>query len=206
MEQKKHELQCRCGEVRGYILSPKPGCRVICYCQDCQAFAHYLNRADELLDTAGGSDVVQTSPRQIVFTQGQGSIACMRLTEQGLLRWYTRCCNTPLGNTPANYKVAFVGLSRACLVGDDTAVTDAFGSVCLRANGESAKGPVPANSPRMLLGLFYLCRLLLSGRVLGRYRQTPFFHADTGLPTVAPKVLTDEELKAVNIRRENWKS
>jgi hypothetical protein len=36
----------------------------------------------------------------------------MRLSDKGLLRWYARCCNTPIANTPANYKASFAGIAK----------------------------------------------------------------------------------------------
>ena len=60
------EFRCRCGEVRGFVAdaSPRTVNRVVCYCDDCQAFAHRLGRAD-LLDAHGGSDVVQVAPASL---------------------------------------------------------------------------------------------------------------------------------------------
>ena len=71
---------------------------MLCYCSDCQAYLHYLDRAD-LLDAHGGSDVVQVAPSSLTFTQGEQHIKGLRLTETGLYRWYAGCCHTPLGNT-----------------------------------------------------------------------------------------------------------
>src|ERR1700761_995518 len=104
------EVRCRCGEVRGVAAdaSPRTVNRVLCYCDDCQAYAHHLGRAD-LLDGKGGSDIVQMAPAAISFTKGKDRIAGLRLTEKGLYRWYATCCNTPVGNTmsPA---LPFVGI------------------------------------------------------------------------------------------------
>ena len=105
-----HPLQCRCGTLKGSVESPKSGNRVICYCNDCQAFAYCLGRADDVLDERGGSDVIQILPKNITFTQGVEALACMRLTDKGLLRWYASCCNTPIGNTLATPKMSFIGL------------------------------------------------------------------------------------------------
>jgi Family of unknown function (DUF6151) len=95
------EVRCRCGEVRGIVTDPSPQTvnRVICYCDDCQAYAHQLGRAD-LLNAKGGSDIIQLAPAALSFTKGQDRIAGLRLTPKGLYRWYTRCCNTPVG-TPS---------------------------------------------------------------------------------------------------------
>jgi hypothetical protein len=104
------ELRCRCGEVQGHVAdaSPQTVNRVVCYCDDCQAYAHHLGRR-ELLDAQGGSDIVQVAPASLTFDRGAEQIVGLRLTPKGLYRWYARCCKTPLGNTlgPA---VPFVGI------------------------------------------------------------------------------------------------
>ena len=104
------ELRCRCGEVRAVVTNPSPRTvnRVICYCDDCQAYAHRLGRAD-LLDSHGGTDIVQVAPASLAFVQGQDKIAGLRLSPKGLYRWYARCCNTPVGNT-VSPAIPFVGL------------------------------------------------------------------------------------------------
>lgn len=43
--------------------------------------------------------------------QAAENLACLRLTDKGLLRWYSTCCQTPIGNTSANWKISFVGQS-----------------------------------------------------------------------------------------------
>src|SRR3954453_17840284 len=79
------QLRCRCGEVRAQVTgaSPRTVNRVVCYCDDCQAFAHRLGRAD-LLNSQGGSDIVQVAPASLTFVQGQHRIVGMRLTPKGL--------------------------------------------------------------------------------------------------------------------------
>ena len=107
---KNATLQCRCGEVRGVVtdVSPNTVNRVVCYCDDCQAFLHHLGRAD-LLDAHGGSDIVQIAPASLSFVHGKERIVGLRLTPKGLYRWYASCCKTPLGNAvgPA---IPFVGI------------------------------------------------------------------------------------------------
>jgi hypothetical protein len=104
------ELRCRCGEARGLVtdLSPRTVNRIVCYCEDCQAFAHQLGRAD-LLNAKGGSDIIQVAPATVSFTQGAHRIVGLRLTPKGLYRWHASCCNTPIGSTmgPA---LPFVGI------------------------------------------------------------------------------------------------
>src|SRR5262252_7536621 len=94
------ELECRCGKVKGRVTgaSPEAANRVVCYCDDCQAFLHYLGRAD-LLDPHGGSDIVQVAPSSLSFERGSEQVVGMRLSPKGMYRWYAACCKTPLGNT-----------------------------------------------------------------------------------------------------------
>ena len=102
-----HPIQCRCGTLKGYVDRLRGANYCVCYCRDCQAFAHFLGRAGEILDARGGTAVVQTPAANVTFTSGREALACMRLTPNGLLRWYSTCCNTPVGNTLANSKVLF---------------------------------------------------------------------------------------------------
>jgi len=84
---KEVEVRCRCGEVRGVVAnaSPRTVNRVVCYCDDCQAFAHQLGRAD-LLDAQGGTDIVQVAPAAVSFAQGQHRIVGLRLTPNRSLK------------------------------------------------------------------------------------------------------------------------
>src|SRR5439155_14721689 len=104
------ELSCRCGQVRGRVKNagPRTVNRVVCYCDDCQAFLHHLGRTD-LLDGSAGTDIVQVAPAALTFDRGATRIVGVRLTSKGLYRWYASCCKTPVGNTltPA---LPFVGI------------------------------------------------------------------------------------------------
>src|SRR3954452_9059719 len=97
---KEVQVRCRCGEVVGVVANaaPQKVNRIVCYCDDCQAFAHQLGRPD-LLDAKGGSDIVQMAPAAVSFTQGRQHIVGLRLKPNGLYRWYANCCKTPVGNT-----------------------------------------------------------------------------------------------------------
>jgi hypothetical protein len=41
-------LTCQCGLVRGQVLKASGGMRVVCYCDDCEAFARALHRPEIL--------------------------------------------------------------------------------------------------------------------------------------------------------------
>lgn len=107
-----HPLRCRCGRLQGHVTLEGRNTRVVCYCKDCQAFARFLDPAGRALDAQGGSDVVQLAPHRIHISQGAEHLAVMRLSPQGMLRWYAACCRTPIGNTLARHDRPFTGLLR----------------------------------------------------------------------------------------------
>jgi hypothetical protein len=190
------ELRCRCGEVRCTVtnLSPRTVNRIVCYCDDCQAFAHQLGRAD-LLNAKGGSDIVQFAPAALSFTQGQYRIVGLRLKPNGLYRWYASCCNTPVGNT-LTPRIPFVGLLVPTF--DEPRLDDAVGAPSGAIFGKYAVGgPPPGSTGPNLPFVFHAI-----GRVLGWWlgRRTwphPFFSRETGAPLYAVTVLSREQREAL---------
>lgn len=193
-----HPLQCRCGTVKGFVDSPQAALRIVCYCRDCQAFAHFLNRVDDVLDERGGSDIVQTLPKYLNFTQGVDRLAIMRLKPKGLLRWYASCCNTPIGNTLDTPKASFVGLVHSCLrdpnlADPSQALQRSFGAVVGAVYTKSAKGePKPPETAKGKM-VFRIIKQLAKARFNGDWKRTPLFKAGSWAPIVAPRVLTPEE-------------
>lgn len=188
-----HPLQCRCGTIKGYISHPQGVNRCVCYCRDCQAFAHFLGRAGEILDAQGGTDVIQTCSANVTLTQGREALACVRLSGKGLLRWYAACCNTPIGNTLANHRVAFVGLVHTCLEGAGGSLDESFGPVRAHVNTQNAKGTVSSSPVAMMSVIVRFFALVARARIDGSYKRTPFFTSDTGTPIATPNVLSRSE-------------
>jgi hypothetical protein len=190
------EVRCRCGEVRGVVSDPSSRTvnRVICYCDDCQAYAHQLDRAD-LLDDKGGSDIVQMAPAAIRFTKGQERIAGLRLTPKGLYRWYATCCNTPLGNTltPA---VPFVGIPVQSF--DAPRPDDVFGAPTGAILGKYAIGEPPAGSTGLNLALlFRAIGKVLGWRLGGKAWPHPFFARETRAPAYPLTIVPPERREAL---------
>lgn len=174
------EVSCRCGAVHGRVTgaSPEVVNRTVCYCDDCQAYAHWLGRAD-LLDAHGGSDIVQVAPAMLSFDRGQERIGGLRLAAKGLYRWYASCCNTPLGNTlkPA---IPFVGIPVQAFVGGLVEVTDAFGPARGAIFGKFAVGTAPPGSTRPDLRLLVgVVGRLLGWRLGGKSWPNPFFDRES---------------------------
>ncbi|HSD38508.1 MAG TPA: DUF6151 family protein [Rhodocyclaceae bacterium] len=188
-----HPLQCRCGTLKGHVSHPERVARGTCYCKDCQAFAHFLGSSAETLDEAGGTDVIATRPGNVTFTQGTEALACMRLTNKGLLRWYASCCNTPIGNTPPDLRMSFVGLTHDCLDAAGQPLDASFGPTTMWVMTKSAKRKVDAHALSTIATMLRFMPGVLLARFTGGYKTTPFFDVAKGTPMTIPRVLTREE-------------
>lgn len=188
-----HPLRCRCGTLQGRVHHPERAHRAVCYCKDCQAYARFLGMENVVLDASGGTDVVATVSEHVALTDGIGSLACLSLSENGLLRWYASCCNTPIGNTPRNYRLAYVGLVHTCLEAAGASLDQSFGPVRVRVNTGSANGSVDGTPIAVATMMLRLLPSLARARLDRSYERTPFFDARSGAPVVRPKVLTRSE-------------
>jgi hypothetical protein len=192
------ELRCRCGQVQGIVSNASPDTvnRVVCYCDDCQAFAHHVKRAD-LLDAHGGSDIVQVAPCTLSFDRGVDRIVGVRLGPKGLYRWYTSCCNTPVGNT-VSPAIPFVGIIAQAFDVDGRSADDAFGKPMGGILGKFAIGTPPAGTDKPNLRLLARAiRMVLGWKIRGRTWPHPFFDRATGTPTRPVTVLSQAERDAL---------
>lgn len=197
-------LQCRCGHVQGRAteVSPEAVNRLVCYCDDCQAFARFLERED-IMDAAGGTDIFQMAPGRLQITAGAEALRCVRLAPRGLIRWYTECCHTPVGNT-VNARMPLVGVPAvfARPRAEGQTLDDVIGAPTGRCFGRFAVGGLPADThpgvpARMVLRVL---RLLARWWRKGMGRPSPFFAADTRAPRVEPRVLSAAERAALGPR------
>src|SRR5689334_17307030 len=188
------EIRCRCGEVVGLVTnaSPQKVNRVVCYCDDCQAFAHQLGRSD-LLNAQGGSDIVQVAPASLTFIKGQNRIAGVRLTPKGLYRWHTSCCNTPVGNT-LGPGLPFVGIVARAFETNTTNADRIFGAPLGGSGGKFATGNPPKHLTRLTARLVvHAVRLILGWKFGGGTWPHPFFDRETRAPTHPITVLSPAE-------------
>ena len=194
-------LRCRCGHLRGVAseLSPSAGFRFVCYCNDCQAFARFLNRAD-VLDASGGTDIFHMPPGRVKLTEGADALRCLRLSDK-VLRWYTECCHTPVANTPARPGFPVIGMIHSFMdhQADGRSRDEALGPPLCSIYERSAVGLLSPNAPGPpTAGIFASRALKLLGwwaRGLGR--STPFFDDQTKAPRAVPRVLTPSERTAL---------
>ena len=186
-------LCCACGQVQGVLVDATPdnGNHVICYCDDCQAFARSLGTPG-ILDSYGGTEVYQSTPSQVRITQGIEQLRLRRLSEKGLLRWYTACCRTPVANMLPYPRSPFVGLFHGFIPDRES-----LGPVVGRIQGRFAPGGCPPGvHPRASLGLIGRSLVFL-GRAYwnGQYAPSPFF--EDGRPIREAEVLTVAEREAL---------
>ena len=103
-------FRCACGSIAGELIGPNPsvGDHVVCHCTDCQAFATRLGAGDRVLDQHAGTALYQGRSATMRLLTGRDRLACMHLTDKPTLRWYARCCSTPMFNTYKNGSIPYI--------------------------------------------------------------------------------------------------
>jgi hypothetical protein len=186
------------------------GNRIICYCGDCQSFQHFLGRAEEVLDPHGGTDIFQMSPARLEISKGLEHVACVRLKAGGLHRWYTGCCRTAIGNT-LTQGVPFVGVIESFFdhASDGRSRDQVLGPVRARCNASVAKANANANGDELdahdrapLSMLLRFSRILLMSLLRGDGKRSPLFDPRTGEARATPRVLSEDELREIESRRD----
>ena len=201
MDGTRVSLRCRCGRVRGYVddITPRSGSRVVCYCDDCQAFARWHGMPGAM-NEHGGTDVYQVPPAHMHVTEGADQIRCLRLTPRprALYRFHAACCKAPLGNSLP--RVPFVGIASVALDIESTGRTrdELLGPPLGHIMGKFAIGEKPAHVSRIMSpGLvFGAGRRYLAWWLRGLGRPSPFFDA-SGATMCEQIVLTAEERAAL---------
>lgn len=197
-EEKTLKATCECGKFCVEILTfPKntPG-RLKCYCDDCQSFLHYIQRAD-LLDENGGTEIIPFYPAELKIISGKELLKCLRLVSHGMFRFYTSCCNTPVANTDP--KRAWAGFHRRMLVRKISShIEQSLGPIRASILGKYAKGVPPAGTPQKInfTGIKVVLPFILKGILGKKSRPSPFFLDNSEEPVVPAYILSSEERKA----------
>ena len=185
-------LKCRCGEVEGSAsnVTPSSGNRVVCCCSDCQAFALHLGADTDTLDEFGGTEIVQMSQSQVSIQRGQDNLRSMRLKKKGLLRWYTSCCDTPIGNT-MSASMPFVGVIHTFI--DEANRDSVLGPITAVVQTQHARGvpDYPKHSAKFPLGVTAkIVGKMLVWKLQGKHKPSVFFGGD-GRSVVKPIILDE---------------
>ncbi|MCT4559375.1 MAG: DUF6151 family protein [Pelagimonas sp.] len=183
-----HGFSCDCGQTEWQVSKTAKGSQVVCYCTDCQAHLRHLDRVDLLHD--GGTYIYQTTPDAVTLIKGHENLALQRLGPNGMMRYYTSCCKTPVANTLSKATLPFVGLP---LKGEDPRLGPV---ICHAHTDKGTSGRKQTGFAAAGWGiLIRAARAILSGR-----RASPFF-TDAGEPVIHPTVLTREERRIASLRR-----
>ncbi len=191
MEHVDLEFACHCSAVAGrlHAVSARRGRRIVCHCDDCQVFAQYLDRAGDVLDAQGGTDVFQTDAWRLELGRGTASLACIRVTDGPTVRWYCNACRTPLFNTLDRAKRSFLSviLYRVDTDRREAVLGPVTGHLC-RQFGRGDCSGLPAASWTAML--FRIAARMAAARISGSYRDTPLFDAQSGQPIATPALLS----------------
>lgn len=184
------KLSCACGEVEGTLeVHQNDSFHVECLCCDCQNFAKQINN-EGFLKSYGGTEIFQTYPSYVTITKGEDKISSIRLSPKGLLRHYTSCCNTPIGNMMNGSKIPFIGIPVAFMRFESDEQKDKIlGPTTGKAFGKYARGPKP-DDVHDRFPLSFLPKILFfmfKGLALKKYTPSPYFK--NGKPIAEPKIV-----------------
>lgn len=181
------EISCNCGEFKARLTSfPKntPG-RLVCYCRDCQAFVHQLNRQD-VLDEFGGTEVIPVYPSEIEIMTGKEHLTCYRITLDGPYRWVAGCCNSPILNTKGGFPWA--GIFHTAYTRKDAGYLKKLGQIRARIFGRDAlPGSTMEISEKVRFkDMLVVMPFIIRGKIMGKHKKSPFFEADNQTPISDP--------------------
>lgn len=193
-------IECDCGTVKGIIDSKNlKGYRAICLCDDCQAYAHFLHRADTL-DVNGGTDIIPVMPSHYTLQSGAEKLQCMRLSPKGLFRWYASCCNSAMGNAMPTSKIPYIGVPARLFAKKYSAaqLEKEFGPVIERIQAQFAKGALPPLAQKKVSWSFLLrvFKFMVFAKLTGKGKPSPFF-TQYGKPITEPYILSKQERTAL---------
>lgn len=184
-------VKCSCGKIQGKTdnVNSKTGSRIVCCCRDCQSFSRYLDQDETTLDEYGGTEIFQMPVSYLEITDGNEHIACLRLSDKGLYRWYAKCCNTPIGNT-LGAGAPFIGLIHNFMDNINTREED-LGKSRGHCLTKFAKKEVPQNIKGSPLAILRSIAKFIAWKLQGLNKPSNFFD-NNGNPLAAPNVLSEE--------------
>jgi Family of unknown function (DUF6151) len=140
-------------------------------------------------------------PGRAKLVAGADALRCLRLSDKGVLRWYSDCCRTPIGNTAPSPRFPVIALIHSFMVhgADGRSRDDVLGPPLCRIYERFAVGPLPPNAPAPpSFGVFARRASKIFGWwVLGLARPSPLFDDRMNGPRAVPRVLTRSERAAL---------
>jgi hypothetical protein len=172
-------------------VAPSTGFRFVCYCTDCQAFARVLEQPD-VLDAAGGTDILQMPPARVKLTAGADALRCLRLSKR-VLRWYAGCCQVPIANSAATPRFPILAVIHTFMdhAASGRSRDELLGPPLCRIFDRSATAPLPASAPPppSMRVFARRTRMMLGWWARGLARPSPLFDDETGAPRAEPRAM-----------------
>ena len=194
-------IRCTCGKLRGVArgIAPSAGTHIVCYCNDCQAFARFLG-GDDVLDIHGGTHIFHMAPAKL-HIDDTDAMRCVRLSEKGMYRWYCGSCKTPVGNTMGP-RMPFVGVIDAIFDHESTGRSrDELLGKPRYFETRCAIGDAPKASSTARL-VARSVRKMARWWLTGGGNPSPFLDPQTREPRVAAQVLSASERDALRSANE----
>lgn len=164
---------CRCSAFRGHIRAQPKATYVQCFCDTCRKVHAHLTQ-----ETVSEVHLLLSVPDALQIDAGQDKLAALTASGKGPIRWFTSCCNTPVANTLRSAKLPFMSF-QTLLLSDDVALGRPRALINQPDNKGTKGGAVMA---------FGVATRMLSSRLTGRWKDTPFFDAENA-PTATPQRL-----------------
>lgn len=163
-------------------------------CDDCQSYAYYLKREEDILDANRGTEIFPVYPSQLKIETGFEHLSCVKLSLKGIFRWFTECCHTPVGNT-SSPRMPYVGVVHNFIDLSEEEKEKELGPVTLRIFAKFGKGPFPpgAHQKVPLRLMMTIAPFLIRGILLKKSLPNPFFDTASRSPTKEPRAVTKEE-------------
>lgn len=187
-------LKCKCGEFRAVVrnFAAETSGRAICYCDDCQAYAQALGRPKEILNQSGGTDITPVMPSQFKILSGASHLRLLRLTPDGLNRFFVECCHSPVVNAPGP-QIPYLGLVTALAEDPKLLGRVRFGLQARYAIGN----PPPPKSDKIGLGaMLWMMKFMSRALFKGAGKENPFFNKN-GQPVAQGRILSHQERESL---------
>lgn len=208
-------VRCECGSfsAEADLHQKESNIHIVCYCDDCQSYSRHLGNAEKILLANGGTEIIQLSPAHFRLVKGKEHLGALRLSPNGLLRFYATCCNTPICNAPANPSMPYLALFTRNLKKLKKSAKGKSSSLITRSIdnligpvsfgvGAGNLHPIEADWPVAkgfgFRGLFGTLRNIARWRLRGDHKRSELLDWETGEPLVTPYVLSVQERNIAN--------
>ena len=190
-------FSCECGKVAGFIekATVAEGDFVVCHCKDCRDLVRHFGKEELILDAHDGTALYQSRCARMRITQGKEQLAGLHMTDGPTLRWYAKCCGTPIFNTYKNARIPYVTTLLAnCDEAARKGLGEPLGHLFLDDVEAETSALKPLSMNRLMRRFF---PRMLKDIVSGDRRRSELFDRETLEPIVEPRRLSDAEQKAL---------